>query len=355
LYYISNFSHDPYYNLAFEEYCFKQLDPMEQYVLLWQNERSVIVGRFQNTLAEINADYVKRHGVHVVRRMTGGGAVYHDLGNLNFTFIQNRQSEQIDFRPFTEPVVKALAEMGITAEISGRNDLTIGGKKFSGNAQYHEKNRTMHHGTLLFAADLDAVEAALQVKQDKYASKGVKSVRSRVTNIREHLERPLTLAQFRDTLLEHLFAYQGEPVREYHLRDEDLAAIARLCNSKYRTWEWNYGQSPQFNVRNNGRFACGGLEVCLQVDKGIIKECKIYGDYFSNEEPTEFEQKMSGVKYESEAVYDALHKAGVARFFGQVSAEELLPLFIPSVYREPLFAYIRNAVASRESIEHNKT
>lgn len=324
--YIPNACRDPHYNLALEEYVLRHLNSAGKYILLWQNEPSVIVGRFQNTPAEINADFIKKRGIHVVRRMSGGGAVYHDLGNLNFTFIENKKNGQLDFRQYTEPIVRALAKIGIAAEISGRNDLTIDGKKFSGNAQYHHKQRTMHHGTLLFSANLDDVQAALQVKAEKYVSKGVQSVRSRVTNISEHLPQPLTLAEFRDILLVQLF--NGEPVREYCLSSQEKAEIEQLRDKKYCTWEWNYGQSPQFNVRKSERFACGSIEVCLQVEKGMIRKCKVYGDFFSNQDLADLENQISGLRYERDELMATLQQVDIEGYFGKVTVEEILSLFI---------------------------
>jgi len=324
---IPNDGHDPYYNLAFEEYVLKNLGTGETCVLLWQNEPAVIVGRFQNTHAEINPDFIRRRGIHVVRRITGGGAVYHDLGNLNFTFIEKKASGRPDFRRFMEPVAEALAKMGITAEISGRNDLTIKGKKFSGNAQYYDRKAIMHHGTLLFATDLEAVEAALRVKQDKLASKGVPSVRSRVTNISEHLAHPCTLAEFRDTLLTHLF--QGKPFRQYRFNARQIAEVNRLRDEKYRTWEWNYGLSPQYNFQKSARFSGGEIEVCLQVENGLIQGCKLYGDFFSQKELGALERQLVGLRHEQGTVLAALRDAKAESYFEQVSTEELGELFFP--------------------------
>jgi len=185
---------DPRINLAVEEYALNYLDPREEYVILWQNEPTVVVGRNQNTVAEVNAPFIKERGIHVVRRLSGGGAVYHDFGNLNFTFIVDAQKEMVsNFEYFTRPVIQALASLGVEAEFSGRNDITIDGKKFSGNAQYWSKNRLLHHGTILFNSQLDVVQEALNVSADKLQSKGVKSVRSRVTNIYPYLKTPLLL------------------------------------------------------------------------------------------------------------------------------------------------------------------
>ncbi|MGI6145741.1 MAG: lipoate--protein ligase [Clostridia bacterium] len=327
MFYIANNSHDPHYNLAFEEYVFHNLSFDEPCLLLWQNEPSVIVGRFQNTLEEINQEYIKQHHVHVVRRITGGGAVYHDLGNLNYTFIAKHQEKVLDFRKFTEPVIKALREMGVPAKYSGRNDLTINGKKFSGNSQYNFRGKTMHHGTLLFASNLDAVQAALNVKSDKFQSKGVKSVRSRVTNISEYLPKPISIQEFKSLLLTHIF--QGEAVREYQLADKDYEQIERLKTKKYLTWSWNYGHSPAFNFKNSQRFPCGKIEICLQITSGIIKECKFYGDFFSNENIEKLEQKFVGIKYQEEELAAIIKAEDIEKYFGQVSREELLLLFFP--------------------------
>jgi len=324
--YIRNDSLDPYYNLALEEYAFREIAPRETLVLLWQNSPSVIIGRFQNTVEEINGEYIKEKGINVVRRITGGGAVYHDLGNLNFTFIEPQNSKGIDFRRFTEPVVQALRQLGVNAEHSGRNDITIEGKKFSGNAQYNQGGRTLHHGTILFNSNLDDVQAALNVSGAKIESKGVKSVRSRVTNLSDYLPPDFTLHQFREHLLNHLFA--GCPVQEYKLTEKEQQAVETLRREKYLTWEWNYGQSPAFNQVKSGRFACGGIEVRLFVEKGLIQECSIYGDFFSNKELSELIEAIRGTKHERAALEKVLAGQDLKGYFGPITLDELLSLFI---------------------------
>jgi len=323
--YIRNDSLDPHFNLALEEYALKELEPAETVIMLWQNQPSIIIGRFQNTLQEINQEYVKAHGLHVVRRITGGGAVYHDLGNLNFTFIENKDAAGIDFRRFTEPIVQALRQLGIEAQHSGRNDITIGEKKFSGNAQYNYRGRTLHHGTILYESKLEDVQAALNVSAVKIESKGVKSVRSRVTNISEFLREKMEIRQFRDHLLSNLFG--GSPLKEYSLTEQDLQGIRELMNQKYLTWDWNFGQSPAFNQLKSGRFPCGCIEVGLVVEKGIIRECRIFGDFFSNAELTELTALLQGTKHEAETIRKALTGQDLTKFFGPVDLEEFLTLF----------------------------
>ena len=222
---IRNQSNDPRFNLALEEYVFYHFNPDQEYVILWQNEPSVIVGRNQNTIEEINYKFIKEHNINVVRRMSGGGAVYHDLGNLNYTFIVNSdQDVSSNFKKFTEPVVSALAKLGVQAAFSGRNDITIDGRKFSGNAQHYAKNRLLHHGTILFNSDLSVVQEALNVKIDKLQSKGIKSVRSRVTNVYPYLKEKITVDEFKDTLLKFILN-DDEYKERYILTEADLAAV----------------------------------------------------------------------------------------------------------------------------------
>ncbi len=320
--YIRNDSHDPHHNLALEEYAFKNLELEESIILLWQNAPSVIIGRYQNTVEEINSEYIKKNNIYVVRRITGGGAVYHDLGNLNFSFIVKETQSDIDFRKFTDPVIKALSEIGIEASHTGRNDIAIDGKKFSGNAQCHQRGKTLHHGTILFNSCLENVQAALNVKADKIESKGIKSVRSRVTNILDYLDKKVTLREFRDTLLNYLFECQ--PIREYILTAADKANIRRLMEEKYLTWEWNYGNSPAYNIIKTGRYPSGGIEVRLNVEKGIITECKIYGDFFSSAEVDELAARFVGVKYREEDLAALLADVDLIEYLGAITREEFL-------------------------------
>ncbi|WP_029097819.1 lipoate--protein ligase [Brevibacillus thermoruber] len=317
---------DPRINLAIEEYALKHLPANEDYLLFYINEPSIIIGKNQNTIEEINVDYVNEHRIHVVRRLSGGGAVYHDLGNLNFSFITNDDGESFhNFRKFTDPVVRALRQMGVDAELTGRNDIQVGERKISGNAQYAAKGRMFSHGTLLFDSDLERVVSALNVNPQKIQSKGIKSIRSRVANITEFLPRTMTIEEFKQALL--AFIFDGKPVEEYPLTDEDWANIHELSRSRYQSWEWNYGKSPKSNFRQSRRFDIGTVEVRLEIEKGRIKEAKIYGDFFGMRDVSEIEAMLRGVPYDKQAVADVLARIDIEPFFGKWSREELLSLF----------------------------
>ncbi|HHV78444.1 MAG TPA: lipoate--protein ligase [Firmicutes bacterium] len=323
--YVPNESVDPHFNLALEEYVLKEMDA-ERYILLWQNSPSVIVGRFQNTLGEINLEYVTKHRINVVRRITGGGAVYHDLGNLNFTFIEPKTQDPVDLGAYSRRIARALQQMGLNVEVSGRNDVTIDGKKFSGNAQYIYRGRVLHHGTILYDSNLDNLEAALNVKPDKMTSKGVKSVRQRVANLIDYMPRRMSLAEFKTRLLEQLF--DGEPIRVLDLSEDQIAAVRELVARKYGTWEWNYGESPDYNRKAVGRFSWGGIELYLKVNDGRIQSCKIYGDFFTNENVSDLEAGLCGIQYDEEGVTAAYYALDVPRYFENMQLDEFLRLVL---------------------------
>lgn len=317
---------DPRVNLAIEEFALKHLDINETYLLFYINEPSIIIGKNQNTVEEINAEYVRDQGIHVVRRLSGGGAVYHDLGNLNFSFITKDDGNSFhDFKKFTDPVVKALKKLGVNAELSGRNDILADGKKISGNAQFSTKGRMFSHGTLLFDSEIENVVSALNVRMDKIESKGIKSIRSRVTNIREHLDEDMTMEEFKETLLTYLFE-EFDSVPKYELTENDWTEIRRISRERYANWDWNYGKSPKFNVELSNRFAAGSIDIRLHIVKGIIQESKIFGDFFGVGDVSDIENKLNGVRYDREEIEKVLEDIDLKHYFGNVSRQEFLDL-----------------------------
>ena len=316
---------DPAWNLAVEEYVFDCLPRDRMYVMLWQNDNAIIIGKHQNTLAEINESYVKERNIKVVRRLSGGGAVYHDLGNLNYTIIADALEDSLDFGRFCDIVIRALAKAGVSAERNGRNDMTIDGKKFSGNAQYVRNGRIMHHGTILFDSDMSVLAGALQVDPSKIQAKGIKSVRSRVTNVRPCLPRDLTLEQFRAFLLESIL--EEFPGEAYDLTQKDLSAIADSKKRRYDTWEWNFGASPACTAAKKQRFeGCGSVEAYIRLDKGCIQEITFRGDFFAAEDASALAERLVGCPLEENALAARLANIDISRYFMGLDTSAFLML-----------------------------
>lgn len=317
---------DPRINLAIEEYCLKNLDINETYLLFYINEPSIIIGKNQNTIEEINTEYVEANHIHVVRRLSGGGAVYHDLGNLNFSFITKDDGESFhNFRKFTEPVIDALKKLGVEAELSGRNDIVVNGRKISGNAQFSTKGRMFSHGTLLLDSEIENVVSALRVKKDKIESKGIKSIRSRVANISEFLSDKITIEEFRTLLLQRIFGGLDE-IKEYVLTEDDWVNIQELSQVRYQNWDWNYGKSPKFNLQHSHRFPVGQVDLRLEVNKGKIDQIKIYGDFFGVGDVSDIEDKLAGVRYEKAEIEQALDGINIKHYFGNIEKEDFINL-----------------------------
>jgi len=317
---------DPSINLAIEEYCLRNLEGDKDYLLFYINEPSIIIGRNQNTLEEINHEYVEQKGIHVIRRISGGGAVYHDYGNLNFSFMTDYSFESLNnFKKFTAPVIKALNNMGIAAELKGRNDIVVDDRKISGNAQFSSGKRMFSHGTLLFDSELSEVANALNVKMSKIESKGHKSVRSRVANISEFMSEKMDIQTFRANILKSLYE-EREEFETYHLTENEWEGVYKLRDKKYSNWDWNYGHSPRFNIKRTKRFSIGEIDLRIYVEKGIIKEFKVYGDFFGKEPIENFENIFLEKKYDHQLVLDILSSVEINLYFGDLDKTELADL-----------------------------
>lgn len=319
---------DPRINLALEEYALRNFNADVDYLLFYINQPSIIIGRNQNTLEEINLSYVEQKGIHVVRRMSGGGAVYHDFGNLNFSFITNHDVKSLNnFSKFTAPVIKVLNEMGVPAALKGRNDVVVHDKKISGNAQFSTGKRMFHHGTLLLDSDLSEVVNALQVKMSKIESKGHKSVRSRVANISEFLDDKIDIESFRKLILKGLYK-EGEVFETYTLTEEQWKEVYELRDEKYATWDWNYGSSPKFNIQRTRRFPIGEIDLRIFVEKGKITNFKIYGDFFGKEPVEILEKLLIGSRYEKSEITKLLKPIIIEDFFGLLPKNDYLELIL---------------------------
>ncbi|MZQ87374.1 lipoate--protein ligase [Paenibacillus sp. 5J-6] len=321
---------DPRINLAIEEYALRHLPEQDSYLLFYMNEPSIIIGKNQNTLEEINPEYVKDHNLHVVRRLSGGGAVYHDLGNLNFSFITKDDGNSFhNFQKFTEPVVEALRNLGVEAALTGRNDIQVGERKISGNAQFATKGRMFSHGTLLFNSEIENVVSALKVSPDKIQSKGIKSIRSRVANIVEFLDAPITIEEFRLKLLSSIFGMEASQVPTYKLSEEDWRQIRSISEERYGNWDWNYGKSPKSTVQNFKRFeGVGKLDVRLAIEEGQIHDIKIYGDFFGASDVAELEEVLRGSRYEETAIRERLDGVEMRRYFGALELDSFVNLLL---------------------------
>ena len=317
---------DPKINLAVEEYILKHLNvDHEDYILFYINGPSIIIGKNQNTSEEVNLKYIEENGIDVVRRLSGGGAVYHDEGNLNFSFITKDDGNSFNnYKKFTQPIVDALRNLGVEAELTGRNDIQVGERKISGNAQFTTRGRMFSHGTLMFNSNIEEVVNSLNVSEEKMRSKGIKSVRSRVANITEFLEHEMEMEQFVEALLHSI--YDGEQPERYVLRDEDWEIVHDISKERYANWDWNFGKSPKFDVESKRRFPIGTIDVRLNVNKGTITEAKIYGDFFGVGDIQDVEQALVGTRFERAAIREQLMQLDLKHYFGNVELEELVDL-----------------------------
>jgi len=323
--YLETGSTDPRYNLAFEEYILTHRREGD-YLILWQNAPSVIIGRNQNTIQEINSDFAEQNGIRAVRRITGGGAVYHDLGNLNYSFICDAEDmEKRTATRFTQPVVSALQGLGLDAEASGRNDILVSGCKVSGTASHINRGRVLHHGTLLFDSDAQTIMQVLTPDPLKLQSKGIRSVKSRVGNIRSFLSQDTTLTQFWDYLKT---ALTGNGFTAGSVTEEEKQQILQLKAEKYDTWEWNYGSAPDFQLQSKDRWDGGILDIRLSIEHGKIAAVRIFGDFMALSSCDELEKALIGCPYHKDAIAEAITHIPLQACLGGITKEEFLQTIV---------------------------
>ena len=323
--YIDSRSTDANFNFALERYAMEELDAAGEYFLFWRTTPTLMIGRFQNTLAEINMPFAKEHDINIVRRITGGGTIYTDMNGWQFSFIvKDPAGRDTAFATFTQPILAALHSLGIPAEFSGRNDLVIGGKKFSGNAQYNRKNVVLHHGSLLFDTDLSQLVRALSVDDEKIVAKGIQSVRQRVTNIAEHMNEKMSSLAFRDVMLKFLLA----DMDTYTLTDADIKRINEIKREQFDNWEWNFGADPKFNITKENRFAGGKLMVRSFVENGRIADIHFYGDFFASGGLADLEKSLIGCAYEESAIKNALLDENAQDVLYKITLDEILSCII---------------------------
>ena len=317
-YFITHDNHDAYFNIASEEYLLKQKEDF--FVYLWVNAPAVIVGVNQNTIQEVNLNWTEEKGVKVVRRLTGGGAVYHDLNNVCWTVIAPYNAGEESYKKFTAPVIEYLSSIGVKAEFAGRNDILVDGKKISGNAETVYNGRIMHHGTILFDTDVDALAGALKPNKIKTESKGIKSVRARVTNVKQHLpsDKPMTAKEFYSGLSAHL----SKGLKSYKFDSNDLEKIDTLVKDKYSTYQWNFGYSPKGKNQLEEKLSFGLISISFDTDGGVMQNVSIHGDFFSSKPVDEFAKSLNGTQFERNALKKAFKKVG--EYISGATAEEIV-------------------------------
>jgi len=319
---IQQTSTNPYFNIASEEFLLRYF--LDDIFILYRNEPSIIVGKHQNAIAEINLEYATKNALKVIRRLSGGGTVYHDLGNLNYTFISNgKEGTLVDFKKFTQPIINVLQKLGIDAKLGGKNDIRVGDKKISGNAEHIYKNRVLHHGTLLFSSNLDELNESIKINPNTYSDKAVKSIRSEVANISEFLKEPITITEFADLIANHI--KQAFPSsKSYELNINDIKKINGLVDTKYSTWDWNYGYSPTYTLKKEILIGENILGIMISVDKGIIREVKLKGNFLNKEDILKIEQSLTDCPHDIDAITEKISTTGLEKLNPNLTVDRIL-------------------------------
>ncbi|MBE0649602.1 MAG: lipoate--protein ligase family protein [Bacteroidales bacterium] len=323
--YIERKQTDPYFNIAAEEYLLKNLD--DEILMFWQSTDSVILGKHQNTLKEVDLEYVNTHNIPVIRRISGGGTVFHDLGNINYTLITRgeKQENLVDFKKFTLPVIQFLRQFGLKSQFEGKNNLILAGKKFSGNSAHVFKNRVMHHGTLLYETRLDILENIINPHQAGVQDKSIESIRASVTNISDHLKEKISLESFKKQMTDYFMDYFKIESRQ-SLSTEIIHEIQKLAHKKYHDWSWNYGYSPKYQFSNELKSTKGLFRVELGVKDGFITEIKLLHNGVRLEI---IENKILGTIHEKSILLDKIGRDDNAGIIVEVLFPKTGPNKIP--------------------------
>ena len=319
--YIEHESRDPFFWFGLEKDILQSETFDEDVFLFWRTEPTLMLGRYQNAAAEINEEYARQRGMHIVRRLTGGGTIYTDPGSWQFSFVRRERDKQINFQEFIQPVLDGLRQMGLPAEMSARNDLLIGGKKFCGNAQYHGNGRVLHHGSILFDTNIEEMVRSLTVDNDKIISKGIQSVRQRVTNLKDYIDADMDAEEFRNRLLSHMLP---NTITRRTLAPADVLRIERTHAELFRSWDWVYGKFAEYQVVGSKRLPGGKVEVRLNLENGIIADCGITGDFFFAGDIGTITRSLQGCRYNRQSVYTALATAMKDNPFFQIGLDELM-------------------------------
>lgn len=318
-------SKTPYTTLAIENLIMNDPEISGDVLLIYQHENAIILGNNQNTHEEINRQYVKEHKIELARRLSGGGAVYHDLGNVNFSFITD-YNRQGGYERFLKPIIDFLNSLGLNAEFHGRNDLLVNGCKVSGNAQYISKNRIVSHGTLLFKVDLSILASSLNPSKIKYESKGIQSVRARVTNILDELKEKITVDEFINKLISYFVKHYNAEVKEVPLKKYEKQL--KELQDKFSSDQWIYNKAANFKFSNGNKFKGGIIHIKGNIEKGIINELVFEGDFLSKKNVKEIEHLFKGVELNEKALLKVLDSISFEEYFGTIEKNEIIELLL---------------------------
>ena len=325
MYLIKNSNTDPAFNIALEEYFLSEFD--DEFFCFWRNRPSVIIGRNQDALAEVNMSFLKENNIALVRRATGGGAVFHDLGNVNFSYITPcEKSDFFNFEKFSAPVISALNALGLQVEATGRNDLTINGHKISGNAQRLHRGRILHHGTLLFNSDFSYMQGALNADPRKLKGKGIASVKSRVTNIYAHLSAAMSTTEFIRHLEDHIISFFPD-IKEYILKDNDIASIEKIADEKYRNDKWTLVHMGKYSFKNSAIFPFGIVYIGFDVEDGKISAITVTGDFFGSRDIEELCATIKGTPHTPDALENCMKNVSIGDYISGADTKSIIDLF----------------------------